>query len=90
MIGVLLGNKKGRDGLIHPGFSSHTREQSHMALNTSEQCDDLIVGLIMESEKVACCHFCSIFRSIPTHLSYSVTPTVLTHSVSVEKGPAGH
>lgn len=36
-IGVLLGNKKGCDGLIHPGCSNHIRELRHMAVNTSEQ-----------------------------------------------------
>lgn len=34
VIGVLPGNKRGRDGLIHPGFAYHIRELSHIALNT--------------------------------------------------------
>lgn len=37
VIGALPTNKKGRDELIHPGFSDHIRELSHMALSTLEQ-----------------------------------------------------
>lgn len=36
-IGVLLSNKKGCDGLIHPSCSNHIRELRHMAVNTLEQ-----------------------------------------------------
>lgn len=41
VIGVFLGNKKGCDGLIHPGFSNYIRVLGHMTVNTlveSELC----------------------------------------------------